>query len=236
LNRLVINQSQLENLREAACQSGKILYVGYNRRFAPLNDRVGKLLGERGGPIFMNFVMRAVDVPKYDWYHWASNGNRILSNVCHIIDYSLYLASPALPVTVSTTVTLKGREDENAIVNICFDDGSMANLVYTNRGKVKHGYFQRYLIAKEDLFLEIDGFASMVARASGRVVDRWKGVLDMGHRRQMKAFGDALATNGPSPISLRETLISAQTVVAAAEAAQSGRTVTLNLDPYLNLG
>ncbi|MFO1021337.1 MAG: Gfo/Idh/MocA family oxidoreductase [Planctomycetales bacterium] len=231
----VINQEQLDDLKDAACHSDKLLYVGYNRRFAPLNDRIGKLLSERQGPIFMNFVMRAVDVPRYDWYHWASNGNRILSNVCHIIDYSLYLAAPALPVTVTATTAIKGREDENVIVTICFDDGSMANLVYTNKGKVAHGYFQRYLIAKDDLFIEVDGFASMVARASSKVVDRWKGVLDMGHRRQMKAFGDALATNGPSPICLRDTLISAQTVVAAAQAAQLGRPVTLNLAPYLNL-
>jgi predicted dehydrogenase len=216
-----IDRAQLDDLADAARTSGKILYVGYNRRFAPLNERVWRHLAARQGPMYFDFVMRAIDIPAHHWYYWPSNGNRIISNCCHLIDYACYLAGEELPLSVTATSATGERSDENLIINLRFDGGTLASLSYIKRGKVRRGYYQRYTIARDDLFCEIDGFERFRAHANSRTLERWRGLRDMGHRLQMVRFADAVASGGPSPVSLRDTLISARTVLAAAESAEA---------------
>jgi predicted dehydrogenase len=224
-----INRAQLDDLACAARIHGKILYVGYNRRFAPINDRIWRHQLTRQGPKYFDFAMRAIDIPRHHWYYWPSNGNRIISNCCHLIDYACYLAGPELPLSVTTTSAVGERTDENVIVNVCFSAGTIASLSYFKRGKVLGGYYQRYTIAQDDLFCEIDGFERFHAHARSRTLERWRGVRDMGHRRQMARLADAIATGGPSPVSLLETLVSARTLLAAAESAERGG-VPINVD------
>ena len=224
-----INRVQLDELADAERTSGKILYVGYNRRFAPLNDRIWNYLSARRGPMYFNFAMRAIDIPEHHWYYWPSNGNRIISNCCHLIDYACYLASEELPLSVTTTTAAGLRNDENLNITIRFSGGTIASLCYFKRGRVRRGYYQRYTIARDDLFCEIDGFEYFRAHADSRTLDRWRGLRDMGHRRQMLTFGNAVATNSCSPVSFRNTLISARTVLAAAESAGSGMPVKIDL-------
>ncbi len=226
-----INQQQLAVLADAVQSTDRILHVGYNRRFAPLNDVLRKHLEEQDGPLAMNFVMRSIDIPQNNWYYWPSNGNRIISNICHLIDYACYLVYPHLPTAVTTTITDKQRPDENVVVNVNFADGSIANILYTNRGAVRRGYYQRYTVARGEMIAEFD-FRTLEIRNNSRRVARWRGVEDVGHRPQVNAFLHAIQTGSPPPVSLAETLVSAKTVLSAAESAELGTCVQLNFEEF----
>jgi len=226
----VISRAQFDELAEAAAKSDRILHVGYNRRFAPTNELLRKHIAQQEGPLTMNFVMRSIDIPKNNWYYWASNGNRVLSNVCHLIDYALFWVDHCLPVELTTTAAHAGREDENVVVTVGFEDGSLANILYTNRGNVRSGYFQYYVIACGRLIAENRNFQRTEVRVDGKVVARSRGVTDMGHRAQMTAFVKAIQSNGPPIVPLRDTLVSARTVLAAAEALETRKSVRLCFD------
>jgi predicted dehydrogenase len=146
-----------------------------------------------------------------------------------LVDYACYLAGQELPLSATTTSAIGERSDENVIINVRFSGGTIASLSYFKRGNVRRGYYQRYTIAQDDLFCEIDGFERFHAHARSHTLERWHGVRDMGHRRQMARFADAVAVGGPSPVSLRETLISARTLLAAAESSERGG-VPINVD------
>jgi hypothetical protein len=72
-------------------------------------------------------------------------------------------------------------------------------------------------------------------RAAGKTVATWRGLEDMGHRKQMHAFAEAVLRDGPAPVSLFETLVSAKTVLAAAEAAAIGRPIVQDFSEYAAL-
>lgn len=228
-----VDADQLASLVDGARTSGKMLYVGYNRRFAPATVELMRHLRAAPGPITMNFVMRSIDIPANSWYYWPSNGNRIISNVCHLIDYSLHVAAHALPTRISVSSATVGRPDQNVFAKIDFDDGSVANLVYTDRGKSKVGYFQHYLFMRGEIIAELRDFVHLQVRATGKVVGSWRGVQDMGHRHQMETYADALVRDGPAPVSLYDTLVSAKTLLGAAESSSLGRPVDLTFDEYL---
>ncbi|MCA9092800.1 MAG: Gfo/Idh/MocA family oxidoreductase, partial [Planctomycetaceae bacterium] len=183
---IAINERQLEDLAAAAKGSGRILYVGYNRRFAPLNEPLMQHIGAQTGPLAMNFFFRSIDIPPNNWYYWPSNGNRVISNICHAIDYSIFLASPALPVRISTMMTDAQRLDENVVVDILFEDNSIANILFTSRGTGGLNGFQRYHVARGEITAEFD-FHNLKVIQGRRCIARWKGVEDVGHRAQVEA-------------------------------------------------
>jgi predicted dehydrogenase len=226
----VISRQQFDELAVAATQTDRILHVGYNRRFAPLTDLLAKHVAQQEGPLTLNFVMRSIDIPKNNWYYWASNGNRVLSNVCHLIDYALFWVHPGLPVELTTTSAGVGRVDENVVVTIRFEDGSLANILYTNRGSVGPKYYQNYLVARGQVIAEIRDFRKAEVRLNGKVAARSRGVIDLGHRNQMASFAEAIRSDGPPLVPLRDTLISARTVLAAAEALEARKSVRLSFD------
>lgn len=223
-----INESQLETLIAAARCSGRMLYVGYNRRFAPITKILVEHLRKIEGPMSISMVIRSVDIPKKSWYFWPTNGNRIISNICHFTDYAFQLLGYSTPVSVMASPSTSGRLDQNVVVSITFADGSIASILYTDKGNRSMGeYDQRYQVMKGNLTARIDNFTRLTILEAGKQVAQWKGLPDMGHRQQMAAVADALLRENFSLVSLPFTEISARIYLAAARSAEIGEPVQL---------
>ncbi len=64
-----------------------ILFVGFNRRFAPLTLKAKKLLGEKVGPYLINYRINAGTLPENHWLlDPEQGGGRIIGEVCHFVD------------------------------------------------------------------------------------------------------------------------------------------------------
>ena len=227
-----VTHQQLDQLVDAARRSPGFLYVGYNRRFAPATRILEEQLATTDGPMSMSTIVHGIPLPDNHWYFWPSNGNRIISNTCHFIDYALQLAGGARPVRISATPSEVGRADRNVAVTISFDDGSLATIVYTDRGSDRSTtYYQTYRVLKGDVSAEIEDFRRMRIFKGGKRVARWRGALDVGHRGQMERVAEALRLGGPSPVDLETTERSARLVLAAAESAAAGGPVDLRATP-----
>lgn len=224
----VVDQEQLDSLVAAARAADHFLYVGYNRRFAPATATLLRQLEEESGPVTVDIVVRSVPLPQGHWYFWPSNGNRIISNTCHFIDYALQLAAPATPLRVTATPSSSGRSDANLVIAIEFDDGSIGSITYTNRGSNRRSiYYQSYQVMKGDVTGRIDDFARLRVHRKGRKVEAWRGAVDLGHRHQMGVVAEALVNAEPSPVPLDTMVTSATTLLAAAESARQREPISI---------
>jgi predicted dehydrogenase len=234
----VVDSEQLRDLFAAAKSSDRFLYVGFNRRFAPATERLVRHLRASPGPTMVDIVVHGIPLPPNHWYYWPSNGNRIISNVCHFIDYTLHLTLGERPVRISACPTELGRADRQITITMAFAEGSTAAITYSNRGSDRGSiYFQSYQVMKEDLTARIDDFKRLDVWRAGKRVERWHGQLDLGHHRQMAVVADALANQGASPVPLVTAELTARVVLAAARAAEQQTTIELDLEvPALTPG
>ena len=233
-----IKLSELYDLISTAHRSTGRLHLGFNRRFLPFDHLLRDYLDRETGPTFISVVQKAQGLDPDSWRYWESNGDRVISNICHPVDYCLYLLSHTVPIEVSATISELGRMDENLALSLKFADGSLASIlftntmVYVNQGDPKHGFFQNYLIGRGGLFAENRNYTRLTVRHNGRRVKGWRGSQDIGHRRQLAELARVFSGFGPAPIDLRDLFVSSKTVLAASEAVRTRRRVALNFDEY----
>jgi predicted dehydrogenase len=230
----VVDNQQLGSLVAAAKATDHFLYVGYNRRFAPATATLLRHLEKEEGPVTIDIVVHSIRLPQNHWYYWPSNGNRIISNTCHFIDYALQLAAPATPLRVSATPSSTGRSDANIVIAIEFDDGSIASITYTSRGSNRRSiYYQSYQVMKGDTTGQIDDFALLQVHRKGRKLETQRSAVDLGHRQQMGVVAEALVNAAPSPVPLDAMITSATTVLAAAESARQREPIPIRLSELI---
>jgi predicted dehydrogenase len=132
---LAITPEQLSRVEAAAAASDGILMVGFNRRFAPLAERL-RLATAANGPVLMTYRVNAGPVPLSHWTRDPDiGGGRILGEVCHFVDFAAFLAG-APPIRVAA-FPLEGSSEprqDNVAALLNFADGSTASIVYTSLG------------------------------------------------------------------------------------------------------
>lgn len=154
---------------EAADPGGKChLMVGFNRRYAPLVQKMTRLLDGVAGPKSMVLTVNAGEIPMD---HWTQDreigGGRIVGEACHFIDLARYFAGH--PVA-SWSVVPMGLPDnrgaaDTATINLTFEDGSTAAIHYFANGqqgfpKERVEVFAGGRILQLDNFISLKGFGT----------------------------------------------------------------------------
>ena len=114
------------------------LMVGFNRRFAPMVQKMKQLIDTVTEP--KNFIMtiNAGSLPLDHWhYDRRVGGGRIISEGCHFIDLLRYLSGSEISmvkaISVGSNPAIKYRHDKVSI-NLCFADGSLGTIFYLANG------------------------------------------------------------------------------------------------------
>lgn len=216
---LALDEESLEDVVRAAAGGG-VLMVGFNRRFAPatvfLRERLAGVPGARVVQVRVN----AGAVPAESWVHDPLvGGGRLVGEGCHFVDLALYLAgSPAVEVSA---MGLGGsdpdsRLQDNVVVTLRCEDGSVASVLYTSKGDPGSGK-ERVEVFAGGATGVIDDFRRAEFWSGGRR-ERWRGRQDKGHAAELAAFVRAVREGGESPISLEELENSSRATLRAAEA------------------
>ncbi|MEO6463297.1 MAG: bi-domain-containing oxidoreductase, partial [Candidatus Eisenbacteria bacterium] len=85
---------------EVAARTGRPapLLVGFNRRFAPLSEKLAAHVPAGEGPLMVHYRVNAGFLGRESWYQDpAEGGGRILGEVCHFLDYVAFVAGS--PIT-----------------------------------------------------------------------------------------------------------------------------------------
>ena len=191
---------------EAAAQSapGRLVMVGFNRRFAPQVQRIKALLAGVPGPKAFVMTVNAGAIPAN---HWAQDpevgGGRLVGEGCHFVDLLRFLAGAA--IVTHQVVAMDAATRDSLTITLQFADGSLGTIVYLANGS-KAFPKERLDVFAGGRVLQLDNFRRLVGFG-------WPGFSKMNLWRQDKgqaacaqAFADAVRNGGPSPIPLDELL------------------------------
>jgi len=116
--------------------SSPTLMVGYNRRFAPLAQKLKDVFSDVREPLMMHYRVNAGYLPPN---HWTQDpeigGGRIIGEVCHFVDFLIFMTG-GLPKSVfARSLPNNGRYcNDNVLITIEFNDGSVGNITYVANG------------------------------------------------------------------------------------------------------
>jgi predicted dehydrogenase len=111
-----------------------------------------QLLKKRTTPFIINYSMNAGFIPLDHWVHNEDGGGRNLGEACHIYDLFTHLADSkviAISAQAIKPATKQYGRNDNFVATMSFEDGSVANLIYTALGHKS--------ISKEKAVLYFDG-------------------------------------------------------------------------------
>ena len=150
---LALNQEEIEEIKQFYDEvpQGPVLLTGFNRRFSSHTLKLKDLLLKRTNPIIINYQMNAGYIPNDSWVHGQEGGGRNKGEACHIYDLFTFLTDAKVIKTSVNSLnptTNFYKNDDNFIATFNFDDGSIANLLYTSLG---HKDFSK---EKMDVFFE----------------------------------------------------------------------------------
>ena len=138
-----------------------ILLTGFNRRFSPFAKKMKILIDKSLSPIIINYRMNAGYIPKDHWVHGNEGGGRNIGEACHIYDLFTFFTGSTISeisaFSIRSNTEYFGSND-NFIATLKFENGSVANLIYTSLGNKKYSkemadfYFDGRLAVLEDYF------------------------------------------------------------------------------------
>jgi predicted dehydrogenase/threonine dehydrogenase-like Zn-dependent dehydrogenase len=219
---LALTAAELDEVCAAAERTGRMVMVGFNRRFAPLARELRDDLGNRAGPASLILTVNAGRIPRDHWTQDPTvGGGRIVGEACHFIDLARYLVgSPIRDAHASPTSDGNGRAiDDIAHLSLSFADGSTAVVHYLANGsaafpKERIEAFADGRVWQIDNWRRLRGWGG--ARSSGGMLTG----QDKGHRAELEAVAAAVKGTGPTPIPLEEIREVSRWAIRLADAAR----------------
>jgi predicted dehydrogenase/threonine dehydrogenase-like Zn-dependent dehydrogenase len=219
---LALSQSDMDRIEDAVSSSGRLLMVGFNRRFAPLTRDVVKHVAARGGPLVVNITVNAGSIPRS---HWTQDpdvgGGRVTGEACHFIDLARALVGHAITRVDITTASTRAGEivDDIAVMMLNFADGSIASIAYLANG-AKSFPKERIECFFDGCTLAIDNWRRLRRfNVPGPVFELGKR-QDKGHAAEIEAWLAAVRLGGPPPIPTGELFEVSRWAIGAGESAR----------------
>jgi len=198
-----------------------LLTVGFNRRFAPLAQKLAHFLGTRNEALHVHYRVNSGVLPLD---HWTQDpeigGGRIIGEGCHFIDYITFLVGMP-PVSVRAVALPDGgkyRED-NVSMTFTFPDGSVGVVDYLANGdksfpKERIEVFCAGKIAILDDFRQLE----MVHDGKRKTVKR---AQDKGWKDEWVAFTKVIREGGDPPIPYQQLIGVTKASFAAVKSLRS---------------
>ena len=197
------------------------LAVGYNRVHSDVTKLLERQLANHDGPITLTAIVREPTIPPTHYYYWPHQGPRIVSNGCHWIDYAFHLLLPRIPSDIRV-IPAFGRDDEsNNTIVMRYSDGSLATLIFSNRGESLIGGNEHIDIKCDGTQFEIRDFKTCTRYQEGKLKEIWHGKADRGWEQEMREVSEGMLSGQP-PRRHSEIFMSAALTLEARESYQRG--------------
>jgi predicted dehydrogenase/threonine dehydrogenase-like Zn-dependent dehydrogenase len=187
---LALDIADLDRVARAAGESDSVLVVGFNRRFAPLAERLRDTLSGRG-PLLITYRINAGRLPRSHWLRDPQvGGGRIVGEACHFVDFASFLAG-ARPLAASAVTVAGASEDreDGVCATVTLADGSVAQITYSAFGDPRLPK-ERVEVLGEAGAGVLDDFRELALYRGGREeVVRTR--RDKGHSGELEAFVQA---------------------------------------------
>ncbi|MGA2770191.1 MAG: bi-domain-containing oxidoreductase [Bryobacteraceae bacterium] len=219
---MAITEQECLDLERAVAETGKILTVGFNRRFAPYYRRFREELMRRSGPALLNCRINSPGISGSYWMADPAIGGAILGEACHFIDLMRWMLNAEL-VNVSAFSLPTGAKDpigeNNLAASFLFSDGSVGNLTYCTVGSKTSGG-ERVEAFAPGLGLKIQDFKTLtIERGIRRSAKRFW--AEKGYDAQMKEFIEAIRASRQPAVTVFD---GSQATIGCLRMLESART------------
>lgn len=211
---LCLDDHQLDTVLDTVRRTGNDrVFVGFNRRFAPLLVEMRDRFGDRDGPVLARYHVNAGTLGADSWYGMADvEGSRFVGEGGHFVDVvSWWVGTDPVEVTVTPA-----GEAGDLQVGLRYSDGSLGVITYTTRG---HPRFPKetFDVTGVRRAARLDNFTrATVWSGHRRRVHRSLGAPDKGQKAELDAFLNAVRTGGPMPISLSSLVATTRATFATS--------------------
>lgn len=226
---LCLTQSELDELKNIYNNksSGKLLHVGFNRRFSPHAVKIRELTKHRTAPMCMAWIVNAGHIPADVWIQDLEiGGGRIIGEGCHWLDFMLYLADAQITrISASMIGTSGGVEvrTDKMTITADFADGSIGTLHYFANGsksfpkEIFHVFFDGKILELNN-FRNLKGYGCASFKTFGQ---------RKGHKEQFGLLVNTIRNGGRSLIDFSDIDNVTRATFAAMESAKCGKVITL---------
>ena len=217
---LALTLEEIETIKSAVEKSGKIVTVGFNRRFSPFSIAAKELL-DNNTPIQIIATMNAGFIPDNSWVHdMESGGGRIIGEACHYIDLISFLTgSHVEKVIMNAMGNSAAANTDNASILLKYKNGSSGVINYFSNGSKSYPKEKIEIYSQQKNIL-IDNFRS--AEFFGYSKSKMKKTQDKGHKEQFTQWNELLKNGGKSLIPFDEIYNTSRAAILAVESLKTG--------------
>jgi len=231
---MALTEAECRTLDKAVRQTGRLLTVGFNRRFAPFYVDQKRALSRRSGPAVVNVRVNSPGLSGTYWAAEAAHGGAILGEGCHFVDL-LYWLLESEPIWVSgaclPTAAKEPIGDHNVVTSIGFADGSVANLTYCTVGS-KSSAGERIEGWAPGLGVIVEDFKWFQSRTGTRST-KSKWWPEKGYEAQMRDFVDAIRKGESPAVTVRDGARATLVCLKILEAVRDRTPRTIDLEGLL---
>jgi predicted dehydrogenase len=226
---LAVDHEQLAHLQQdysARVLAGQapFVMVGFNRRFAPLTEKIRQFFRDRREPMLLHARVNAGYIAPDHWIH--GSGGRVVGEFCHFVDWARSLVgSPIDSVAAVGLPDGATYRSDNIAVTLTFADRSIANLLYLANGdrSIPKEFFEVFC---QGGVARLHDFRSLELARNGSV-QQTKGMQDKGHRREIELTIEAIRSGKPSPIPFEELVEVTKATLLVHRALATGEVLRL---------
>lgn len=231
--RVMKRDREREDCNTPCAGGGRVLMVGFNRRFAPSTVWLANRFPRTDEPLVVTCTVNAGRVPADHWAHDpAEGGGRIIGEVCHFVDLIQFLTG-SVPVRVyAETLPARGHKvSDNVLVSMKMLNGATGSITYVSGGDKAYPR-ERVEVFGGGAVGVVHNFRQATLTRGGRTVRlrHWRGV-DRGYRTELEALSSVLRCGGPPPVPFEQYVYTTLATFAIEESLSTGRPI--QVDPSI---
>ena len=217
---LALTAEELDRITEVIAKTGNDrLMVGFNRRFAPMLDKMKAAFGPASAGSVTRYLVNAGQLGADSWYRNEAEGSRFSGEGGHFLD-TLSWWTGSLPEEV---YAVGAPDPDDVQVTVRFGNGSSGVISYLAGGNVRY--------PKETLdatgggrSARLDNFRkATVWSGRGHETIRGRGGQDKGQRAELAAFVDACVSGAAMPIPFESLAATTRATIAVRDSLLSGK-------------
>ncbi|MBA7519425.1 Inositol 2-dehydrogenase/D-chiro-inositol 3-dehydrogenase [subsurface metagenome] len=227
---IALSLKELVSIKNSYRENQNILFVGYNRRYSSLANKLKEFFNDKNGAMSIIYRVNAGFIPKD---HWTQDpgvgGGRIIGEVCHFIDFMIFLSN-SLPGEVYTSGLSVKNEDQVVEDNISavfrFKNGSIGTIIYTANGDsaMEKEYIE---VFSNDKSAKLIDFKELYLYEGSKKKRIKLANQDKGQEEEIKYFFDLIKGDSEKRFSFDEVYYGSLATFKILESLRTGKPIKI---------